>query len=742
MNKWTRRTFIGVGTVIGGGFALGIGEFLFAPNRLEISPPLDPNNPPNNFRLSTWIKLAPDNTITVVVPHCEMGQGAQTGLAMMLAEELEADWNGIRVEEAPAMDEFAAGYMVRGFGLGADEPPQAMLRGLNHLTYKVASWMNLQVTGGSASIRFTGEYGMRVAGASAKQMLLQAAATRWNVPATECTAKLSFVEHASGKRASFGELAADAATVELPTHPQLKDRESFTIIGTAKPRFDIPSKVNGGATYGMDVQLPDMLYAAIKAAPVFGGKLVSVDTAPASSMPGVIKVVQLEDAVAVVADGYWRAQQALNKLQPAFSGEGNETVNSDSLFQSFAKALDSSGKKIVSEGKGADALEAATTKIDAEYRVPYLAHVTMEPMNATARVSDKACEVWAGTQDPLNARATAAKACGLKKNQVTIHNLQLGGGFGRRLPGNLDYVDQAVRIAKEMSPKAVKLIWSREEDFRHDFYRSAVLGRYQGGLDAQGKPDSWIARFNGSADERAAELPYAVPNQYIAKSDVPAHIRLGAWRSVDHTQHGFFTESFIDELAHAAKKDPFEFRRELLIDKPRHKAALELAAEKAGWGTPIAKGRARGIALVESFGSIVCEVAEVEVLADDKFKVHRVVAAVDCGDVVNPDSGAAQIEGGIVFGLSAALYGAITIDQGAVVQTNFGDHPMARLQDTPQIEVHFIASHATRGGLGEPGVPPIAAAITNAIFAASGRRLRSLPLMPAKSAQPVSQPTA
>jgi isoquinoline 1-oxidoreductase beta subunit len=728
MNKWTRRAFIGAGSVVGGGLAIGIGEFVFAPNRLGLAPPAEANG----VRLTTWIKLATDNTVTVVVPHCEMGQGSQTGLAMMLAEELEADWNTIRVEEAPAQDEFAAGYMVRGFGLGDNEPPPAMLRGLNHLTYKVADWMGLQVTGGSASIRFTGEYGMRVAGASAKQMLLQAAATRWNVPLTECVAKLSHVEHAgSSKRASFGELASDAALLDLPAHPTLKDREAFTIIGTPKPRFDIPNKVNGGTTYGLDVQLPDMLYAAIKAAPVFGGRLMSVDTAPATSMAGVVKVVQLADAVAVVADGYWRAQQALNKLQPVFDTGGNEGVNSETIFKSFADALDKeSGKKVVHLGDGAKALEKASQKISAEYRVPYLAHATMEPMNATARVTEKDCVVWAGTQDPLNARNTAAKAAGLEPKQVTIHNLQLGGGFGRRLPGNLDYLDQAVRVAKEMSPKPVKLIWSREEDMRHDFYRSAVLGRYQGGIDEQGHPQAWVARFNGDAGEGAADLPYAIANQAIARSDVKTHVRLGAWRSVDHTQHGFFTESFIDELAHAARKDPFEYRRELLSDKPRHKAALELAAEKAGWGGALPAGRARGIALVESFGSIVCEVAEVEARTDGTFKVHRVVAAVDCGDVVNPDSGAAQIEGGIVFGLSAALYGAITIDQGAVVQGNFGDHPMARMSDTPLIEVHFIASHAKRGGLGEPGVPPIAPAITNAIFAATGKRLRTLPIVP------------
>jgi len=727
MNKWTRRAFISAGSLVGGGLVIGVGEFVLAPNRLGLAPPADADG----VRLTTWVKLAADNSITVVVPHCEMGQGAQTGLAMMLAEELEADWQTIRVEEAPALDEFAAGYMVRGFGLGELDPPPSMLRGLNHLSFKVADWMGLQVTGGSASIRFTGEYGTRVAGASAKQMLLQAAATRWNVSANECVAKLSHIEHAaSSKRASYGELAVDAAQRDIPAHPTLKERAAFTIIGTPVPRFDIPNKVNGGTTYGLDVQLPEMLYAAIKAAPVFGGKLLSVDMAPAMSMPGVIKVVQLGDAVAVVADGYWRAQQALNKLQPVFDAGGNDGVNSNTIFQTFAHALENeSGKKVVRLGSGASGLEKAAKKISAEYRVPYLAHATMEPMNATARMTDKECEVWAGTQDPLNARNTAAKAAGLAHKQVTIHNLSLGGGFGRRLPGNLDYVDQAVRIAKVLSPKPVKLIWSREEDLRHDFYRSAVLGRYQGGIDADGKPNTWVARFTGDAGESAAELPYAIPNQAIARSVVKTHVRLGAWRSVDHTQHGFFTESFIDELAHAAGQDPYEYRRQLLIHKPRHKAALELAADKAGWGTPLPANHGRGIALVESFGTIVCEVAEVEALADGKFKVHRVVAAVDCGDVVNPNSGASQIEGGIVFGLSAALYGEISIDKGAVVQSNFGDHPMARMADTPRTEVHFIASHARRGGLGEPGVPPIAPAIANAIFAATGKRLRTLPIL-------------
>jgi isoquinoline 1-oxidoreductase subunit beta len=726
MNKWTRRAVIGAGGLVGGGLAIGIGEFLFAPNRLTISASDGSQSP----RLTTWIKIAPDNFITVVVPHCEMGQGSQTGLAMMAAEEIDADWSLVQVEEAPALDEYAAGYMVRGFGFGGMNTPQSFERGINHLTYKIADWMHLQVTGGSASIRFTGEYGMRIAGASAKQMLLQAAAARWNVPVAECTAKASRVTHSSGKSATFGELASDAAKIDPPAHPELKSRESFSIIGTSRPRFDIPTKVNGAATYGIDIKLPDMLYAAIKAAPIFGGKLTSVDASAAKKMPGVVQVIELDNAIAVVADGYWRAEQALRQLEPAFSDAGHGSVSSDTIFDEFTRAIGGSGgDKIANVGDADGTLGKANKKIDVEYRVPYLAHITMEPMNATAQIVDGKCIVWAGVQDPLSARAVAAEASKLKSNLVTIHNQQLGGGFGRRLPGNFDYIDQAVRIAQQLSPRPVKLIWSREEDFRHDFYRQAALGRYEGALDAAGKTEAWRANFTGSAGESAADVPYAIPNVRVVSHESSNHIRLGAWRSVDHTQHGFFTESFIDELAHAAGKDPFEYRRDLLSNKPRHKAVLELAAEKSGWGSPLPPGSARGIAVVESFGSIVAEVAEVAVDSKGKPQVRRVVAVVDCGDVVNPDAGAAQIEGGIVFGLSAALYGEINIAKGAVAQSNFSDHPMARMADTPTIEVHFLASHAKRGGLGEPGVPPIAPAIANAIFAATGKRIRTLPLV-------------
>ncbi|MBC7982287.1 MAG: xanthine dehydrogenase family protein molybdopterin-binding subunit, partial [Candidatus Obscuribacterales bacterium] len=511
--------------------------------------------------------------------------------------------------------------------------------------------------------------------------------------------------------------------------------EQFKIIGTSRKRFDIPSKVDGSAKFGIDVVLPDMAYAAIKAAPVFGGKLLSVDQTAVKQLPGVIGVVELDNAVAVVATSYWRARQALDKLTPQFSDGGNGEVSSASIFAQFANSLEKdSGSKVVEEGDATAALAENKMKVEAEYRVPYLAHATMEPMNATVQVGNDTCELWLGTQDPLHARNLAADITGVSKDKVTVHNHMLGGGFGRRLPGVHDFLEQAVHVAKAVSPKPVKLIWSREEDFRHDYYRSAVLGRYKASLDEQGKPQAWVANFVGAAGDGAAELIYDIPHQAISRHKIENHIRLGAWRSVDHTQHGFFTEVFIDELAHAAGQDPYAYRRALLAKSPRHLAALELAATKAAWSTPLATGQGRGIALVESFGTIVCQVAEVEVTADGVF-VKRVFAAVDCGDVVNPNAALAQVEGGILFGLSAALYGEITIDRGAVVESNFHDHPVLRLNESPEIEVHFIASHAKRGGLGEPGVPPIAAAVVNAIFAATGKRIRELPIKRALAAQ-------
>lgn len=724
MGKWTRRAFLAAGGLVGGGLVLAVAGVGFAPNRLRFG------GEGEAARLTTWIRLTPDNRVTVLVPHCEMGQGIHTALPMMLAEELEADWGLVSMAEAPAEGDFANGYVARGFLAGDVTIPGALLRQVDYTFFRLADVVGVQVTGGSSSVRYTGVYGMQVAGAAAKEMLIKAAAKRWNVPDTECEAKLSRVHHKpSGRSETYGALASDAAKLDVPTHPVLKPRSAYTLVGTSVPRVDIPSKVNGTAIYGVDVRREGMLYGAIMASPVHGGTLVSVDEAPARALPGVKAVVKLDNAVAVVADSYWRAKMGLEALKPVFDDKGNGTVTSETIFASFAAALDGKDlKSDVKAGKGERALAESPSVLDAEYRVPFLAHAPMEPMNATALVADGAVEVWSSVQDPLGARGVAAKAAGVDADKVIFHTVQLGGGFGRRLPGKFDYVDQAVRVAMALPGTPVKLVWSREEDIRHDFYRPAVLARYKAALGSDGAPIAWTARYTGKNEPApAAHLPYAILNQDIRYAEVPVHVRTGAWRSVAHSQHGFFTESFIDELAHKAGQDPFAYRRALLADAPRHRAALELAAEKAGWSTPVAPGEGRGIALVESFGTIVAEVAEVAVDSTGTLKVKRVVAAVDCGDVINPDGAAAQIEGGILYGLSAAWLGEITIDAGQVAQGNFYDYEVAHLAHAPAVEVHFIRSGHPLGGLGEPGTPPIAPAVANAIFVATGRRVRTLP---------------
>lgn len=725
MNKWTRRAVLATGGLVGGGLVLGVAGIAFAPNRLGAFDQSDGEAP----RLTTWIRITPDNNVTVLVPHCEMGQGVHTALPMMLAEEMEADWNLVRVEEAPGDDEFANGYLVRVFVQGAADVPRFIERAVDYGSFKLTQLLDIQVTGGSSSVRATGFYGMRVAGAAAKVMLIEAAAERWKVPPEECAARLSRIVHSGSNRsATFGELAQEAAQLTPPVRPLFKPRDQYSIVGKSIKRLDTPSKVNGSAIYGIDATLPGMLYATVAAAPVFGAKLGAFETAAAEAMPGVKKVVRLENAIAVVADGYWRALKALRTLVPTFTDIGKSKENSETMFAAIGKALEADeAETVFAVGDAIKALGGATRAIDAEYRVPLLAHATLEPMSALARVDEDRCEVWTGVQDPLHARRIAAEAADLGADDVTIHNQQLGGGFGRRLPGAHDFVDQAVRIAKVMSPTPVKLIWSREEDIQHDFYRPAVIGRFKGAIDSSGAPTVWISRFNGSSGNGAAQTPYVIANQDIRSVADNTHVRLGSWRSVEHSQHGFFSESFIDELAHAAGKDPYEYRRELLRQSPRHRAVLEKAAKLADWGAALPAGRGRGIALVESFNSIVAEVAEVEVTGA-AIRVLRVCAAVDCGNVINPDTAAAQIEGGILFGLSAALFNEITIREGRVAQSNFSDYPMAKLADAPRIVVEFIESGASLGGLGEPGVPPLAPAIANAVFAATEKRLRTLPL--------------
>jgi isoquinoline 1-oxidoreductase beta subunit len=686
---------------------------------------------PNERFVTSWIKIANDDTVTVVVPHCDMGTGIFTSLPQMAAEELDADWAKVRSETAPSDPLFANGSLAEGFILGEQnmkvESIPAFLRGTVANGFRtIAEFMNLQVTGGSSAVRATGMLGMRIAAASAREMLVKAAAARWNVAANDCETKSSRVIHtASGRSFGYGELAGEAASYDPSSHPALKDKSQFKIIGRPVQRFDIPRKVDGTTNYGIDVKQPGMLYAAIRISPVFGAKLKSVDASVVMGKRGIKQVVKLDDAVVVIADRFWRAKEAVADLEPEFDDAANGNVSSATITARRRSALTKDVKNDLTKGAGA---LTQGRRVSAVYNVPYLAHSPMEPMNATALFKDGTLEVWSGTQDGLGSRAFCAKAANLPLEKVTFHLQPMGGGFGRRLPGQWNFLEYAVKTAMAAPGVPIKLLFTREQDTQHDYYRPNVMSAFAASLGPDGTPTAWINTY--TTDDNAnseAHILYDVPNQSIGAAKVPTHVPTGAWRSVEASWHGFFVESFVDELAHEAKKDPFEYRRALLTNSPRHKATLELAAEKAGWGTPLAPGRGRGIAIVESFKTIVAHVAEVTIDPKGALKVDRVVSAVDTGLVVNPDGLKAQIEGAIVFGLTAALKGEITIDHGAVAQSNFNDYEMLRLADCPQIEIHLRESDGPVGGAGEPGVPPVAPAVANAVFAATGVRVRDLP---------------
>ncbi|HEY1615655.1 MAG TPA: molybdopterin cofactor-binding domain-containing protein [Rhizomicrobium sp.] len=712
--------------------ALVVGYALWPSGRLEHANRLA-SRPGERF-VANWIKIADDDTLTVVIPHCDMGTGIFTSLPQMAAEELDADWTKVRSETAPPDPLFANGALGEGFILsGYDIYPEnipAFLRGTVANSFRtIAEFMDLQVTGGSSAIRATGVYGIRIAAAAAREMLVKAAATRWTVPQRLCITRNSRVIHPeSGQSFRYGELAREASALDLSSHPKLKPRSQYTIVGKPVARFDIPSKVNGTTIYGIDVQRPGMLYAAIRIAPVFGGKLVSVDTHAAESRRGVEKVIRLDDAIVVVADRFWRARDAVAALDPVFGDGGHGGVASSNIAGRRLAALNGELKSDVKTGSGRDAL-AGGRLIESAYQVPYLAHATMEPMNATAHFVDGKLEVWSGTQDGLGSRVQCAKTAGLPLDKVAFHLMPMGGGFGRRLPGSFNFLDYAVRTAMAVPGKPVKLIFTREQDMQHDYYRPNVMSRFMATLDHDGSPSAWVNEY--TTDDSAnpeAHILYDIPNQAIDVAKVKTHVPTGPWRSVESSWHGFFIESFIDELAHLAGADPMAYRLKLLAQKPRHAAVLALAADKAGWHNPLPAGRGRGVAIVECFKTIVCHVAEVTIGTDGRLKVDRVVSVVDAGMAVNPDGLRAQIEGAILFGLSAALFGEITIDKGAVMQSSFPDYPVVRLADVPDIEIHLIESDAPLGGGGEPGTPPVAPAVTNAIFAATGMRLRDLPI--------------
>ena len=740
MSKWTRRAFLTTGVLVGGGLVVGVA--LRPGNRngkLAQQLGLDAEH---ETMVHTWVKLDADNVVTALVPHAEMGQGAGTALTQMLADELDADWNLVRFEEAPAIGSFANYPLTQAVLMPGADVPEILVPTVDGILIRAADALDLQITGGSQSIRGTGVYGMRIAGAAVKEMLRTAAADAWQVPLDEVIARESQLIHeASGQSAPFATFAAAASEMTPPTSPKLKTPEEFTIMGRHVERHDIPSKVDGTAMFALDVRRPGMLYATVQRAPAFGGGIASLDDTKAREVAGVVDVIQLPPAkfsdiiggfevtesVGVVANGYWAAKQGLDALDIRWQSTPHDEVSSDSIFEQFDRDISAAVDREIdiAEGDVEAAMASAATVLEADYRVPYLAHTCMEPLNATAEVKDGRCEVWVGCQSPLGFRRAIAEALEFDVENVTVHNLFMGGGFGRK--SRSDFAIQAALLA-EKTGRPVQLIWSREEDVRQDFYRPAVQSRFRAALDDEGNLTAWENTYVDKHEPvEAPIIPYTVGARDIGHVSSPTHVPWGAWRSVDHSQHGFFTESFVDEVAAAAGQDPFEFRAARLKDKPRQLAVLRKAAEAANWGSPLGEKRGRGISIQESFGSIVAQVVEITIV-DGQPKVDRVVAVVDPGLAISPDGLMAQIESGIAYGLTAALYGEITIENGAVKQSNFSDYEALRMSAAPKIESHIINSGSAIGGAGEPGTPGIAPALVNAIYDATGTRVRSLPL--------------
>jgi isoquinoline 1-oxidoreductase beta subunit len=749
-----RRAFLVTAGIAGG--ALVIGAARFYRNRDRLTPPAALKASAGEALLTAYVRIARDGGLTVLVPRQEMGQGVSTTLPMMVAEEMDADPARVAWEQSP-VDAVYANPTILSVGVPFRPEDQGWVASVMRVTQgKLGETLGLMGTGGSTSVRDAWEP-MRAAGAAARAMLVQAAAVRFGVPAGECSVEKGVVRHAaSGRSAHFGELAGDAARQPIPRDVRPKDPARFRLLGKAVPRLDVPGKVDGTAQFGMDVKLPGMLHAALVQSPTFGGVVASFQAEAALARPGVKAVFALpatsasQAAVVVVAQHWWQAKTALAEVKVTWSEGPDAGHDSAAQRTRYETALASgSARTYDSAGDPDHGLAAPPRLLEATYAVPYLAHAAMEPMNATAWLKDGRCDVWCGNQSPSLVRWFAARAADLDAAQVTVHTPLLGGGFGRRF--ELDATLQAVAIARRMAGAPVKLIWSREEDMTHDMYRPMALARLRAALDNAGNVIAWDNRIvsqsatNGvfsralpaaASDllkdrtnaEGAFDLPYQLPHRRVEHVLAHEPVPVGFWRSVGHSFNAFFAEGFLDECAHAAGKDPFEFRRGLLKDQPRHRQVLETAAQKAGWGTPLPEGTGRGIALAESFGSIVAQVAEVR-LVDGRPRVTRVVCAVDCGFALDPGIVAAQMESGIVFGLSAALYGDITLRKGRVQQANYTDYDMVKLADCPAIEVHIVNSGVENlGGVGEPGTPPIAPAVCNALFAATGKRVRELPI--------------
>ncbi|WP_437504984.1 molybdopterin cofactor-binding domain-containing protein [Sorangium sp. So ce1099] len=695
------------------GSAAGLLLSFYVPQGVRAAPkaaqpqPLSPN---------AFVRIGTDDSVTVVLAHSEMGQGIWTGLAMLIAEELECDWSKVRSEHAPAAPVY--GHPV----------------------------MRFQMTGGSSSTN--GEFERyRTVGAMAKDMLVRAAAARWKVSPATCVAAKGVITHGKDQL-TYGQVAEEAMKLTPPAKVKLKDPKDWKLIGTVVRRIDTPEKITGKAQFGMDVHFPGLRTAVVLRPPAFGAKLVKFDAADALKVPGVEKVVPTANGVAVVAAHFWAAKLGRDALRAEWTKPEGGGADSAKLLADFRAQARKPGTVSAQVGKVEEAMAAATSRVEAEYDVPYLAHAPMEPLNCTAKIDGDRCEIWTGTQFQTGDQMAAAKILGTTPDKVQIHTMFLGGAFGRRASPVADFVAEAVIVAKAAGVP-VKVVWTREDDMRGGYYRPAFVHRIQVGVDARGMPAAWdqtvvgqsiiagtplesLVMKNGidhTSVEGIAESPYVekTPALRVSLHSPRTPITVLWWRSVGNTHTAFAVESMVDELAHAAGKDPLAYRLELLKDKPRHANALKVAAEKAGWGAAPASGRARGLAMHESFGSIIAEVAEVSI-EQGRIRVHEVTCSVDCGTAVNPLGVEAQIQGSVAFGLTAALYGKLNIADGVVQESNFHDYPMLRMFDMPRIAVHIIPSQAKMGGIGEPATAPIAPAVANAVFALTKQRLRSLPL--------------
>ena len=705
----SRRHFITTALTAAGGFALGVGLAPAQAATLSARPWNDDASRAAG-EINAWVVIEPDDTVIIRYGRAEMGQGSFTALPQILAEELECDWSKVKPEYASA-----------------------------NRNFKEKKVYGSLATGGSRAVRETGEL-VQQAGASARERLIAAAAKRWDVPASECTAAMSKVTHApSGRAFRFGELAVEAAAIKLDKEPALKKPDQYKFIGRRLERLDAPLKINGTAKYGIDLEVPGMLRAAIIKSPVFGGTVKSVDESAVAGRRGVLRVVKLNNAVAVVADRYFRAQSALNALPIEWEVGAAGTTNSTQFRKAYLDALDQKGAEARHDGNVDAAMPTAAKVIEATYDVPIIAHAPMEPLNAIADVKADRVDVWVGTQNADAALLLAAQASGVKPENVYIHNTFSGGGFGRRL--GPDEVAQAVAISKAVG-KPVKLIWTREEEIRQGRYRTQAAIRFKAGFAADGTPIALDMR-NAAGSSNPANVKdgldpqttqglintaYKLPNYRVVSILKNTHVPLGPWRAPGHNQNAFFMESFIDEMAHATGKDPVALRRELLAHRGDFQQVLDVLVEKGDWGKPMPRGKGRGIAIHESYDSIVGMIAEVAV-QNGEVKVERVVIACDCGTVVNPRGVENQLEGGMIYGLSAALFGEITVKDGRIEQGNFDTYPVVRYKDAPKTEVYISPTPGKRwGGVGEPGATMIQPAVTNAIFAATGKRLRSLPI--------------